>query len=102
MREERVGLEHQPDGALVGGDAGDINAIEINTSARHRHQPGNGAHRGGFAAAGRPEQSQKLALADIKVEILHGDIAAIGERDFLERKVICVRHNGRTPENVRP
>ena len=84
MWEERIGLEHQPDGAFVGRNAGNIGAIEIDPPGSHRHQPGDGAHRRGLAAAGGPEKCEQFALADIEIEILDGDIAAIGERDFLQ------------------
>ncbi len=101
MREQRIGLEHQADGALVGRHAGDVGAVETDMTALDRQQAGNGAHRRRLAAAGRAEQRDQLALADVEIKIPDSNGIAIGERQLFEREIGRVRHSGRTPGNVR-
>ncbi len=56
MGKQRVGLKHHRHVALVGGQMGDIFAANQNPPRGGMLQPGQQSQRGGFAAAGWPEQ----------------------------------------------
>ncbi len=100
MREQGVGLEHQPDAALVGRHPGDVAPGQGDPPAGRRHQPGDGAHRRGLAAAGGAEQRHQLAAPDRHGQPVDRDLAVIGERQPVEVEE-GVRHSGTAPAGVR-
>ena len=100
MREQGVGLEDQPDLAPVGRHAGDLAPVECDAPASHRHQPGDGAHRRGLAAAGWPQQGHKLASGDGQAQPVDGDGFTVSEGQPLQHE-IGIRHSARTPKDVR-
>src|SRR6266496_486220 len=61
MREQRIVLEHEADVATVGGQAGDVFAVEANAPGVGLLEAGDHPQRRRFAAAGRSEQRQELA-----------------------------------------
>ena len=72
VREQGVALKHHADIALGGAQRGDIFAPHDDPARRGRLQPGNHAQRGGFAAAGRPQNGGERALADFKADAFDG------------------------------
>jgi hypothetical protein len=53
VREQRVALEHDAHAALVGGNAGQVSAIQQHAAAGGFLEAGDDVQRGGLAAAGR-------------------------------------------------
>ena len=92
--EERVVLEHEPDVAAVGRDAGEIDAVTQHPARSERLQPGDGPQQGALAAPARPEHAHDLAVADGQVDAVdraravrravRGCDARVGDGDALE------------------
>ena len=70
VREQRVGLEHHGHVTLVDGHAGHVLAADEDASGLNVFQSGQGAQRGGFAAAGAAQQHHHFARIDFQVEIV--------------------------------
>jgi len=86
VREERVVLEHHADVPPLGGQHGDVGAVEGDGATGRELEPGDAAQGRGLAAAGGAEQRDELALGDVEVDALHrGDGAEVllegGERE---------------------
>src|SRR5581483_3868239 len=62
VREQRVRLEDHPHVALVGGDAGDVLAVDEDAAAVRTVEACDEAQRGRLAAARRAEEREELAL----------------------------------------
>ncbi len=84
--EQRIGLEHHADVALVGLQPRDVLAADDDGAGGRLLEAGDHAQHGGLAAAGRAEEGDELAGADIEVEILHHGRRAIGFADVLDRE----------------
>ena len=67
--EERVGLEHHADVALVGAEHGDVAAVDPDLAGARRFEAGDHAQRRRLAAAARPEERDELAAGDGEVEV---------------------------------
>ena len=71
---EVEGLEHDADAAAAGaGEAilverGEIGAGDMDAAVARLLEAGQHSHQGGFARPGRPQQSDALTLADLKVD----------------------------------
>src|SRR5262245_124352 len=68
----------EPD-PLVGCQADDVAAIKYDGSGARRERPGDRAQRGGLAGAVGADQSDDLALVDMKRQIAAGRHLAIGK-----------------------
>ena len=68
--EQGVVLEHHADVALFHGHVGNILALHRHGAQRGLNKAGDGAQRGGFAAAGGPQEGVKFALFHVNVDIL--------------------------------
>ena len=89
VREQRVGLEHEPDVAPVRRHAGDVLPGQHDAAGQRREQAGHGAHRRRLAAARGPEQGDELALGHGQVQVLdRGAGLAVGQRQALEFEVV--------------
>ena len=67
IRKQRVGLEDHADIALFDRHLGHVLAVEQYLAALIRHlEAGDDAKHGGLAAAGGPEQHQRLAARDVE------------------------------------
>jgi hypothetical protein len=86
VRPERVVLEHEADAAPLGRDVGDAPFADEDVAARRGEEAGNGAQRGGLAAAGGAEQGHQLAVADDQVEPVQGGDLAVADRQVLQTK----------------
>ena len=71
MREERIALEYGVDVALVGGEEGDVFALQLNETARRLFEAADHAQRGGLAAAGWAEEGEEFAVGDIKRDAVY-------------------------------
>ena len=65
VRIERVVLEHHRDVALAWGDVVHAPAVHQQVARGDRLEPGHHPHRRGLAAAGRAEQAEELAVAQV-------------------------------------
>ena len=88
---QRLGLK-QIAGLPV--EAGERRTENVGTSAGRRNQPGRDVEQGRFAAAGRPDDGDELAVGDRERGVLHRRVAAsIGkaerDRDVVERNGGC-------------
>ena len=70
MREQRIALEHHAGGALLGRPVGDVDAVAERRAVARLHEAGKDHQEGGLARAGRPEQGQEFAAADIERQIV--------------------------------
>ena len=68
--EQRVALEHDADVALFDGHVGDVLALHPHRAADRLDKAGDGAQRGGLAAAGGAEEGEKLALLHMDVDVV--------------------------------
>ena len=78
MRKQRVALEHDAEATLVRLHVRNVAAIERDAPARRFDEARDHLQRGGFAAAGRPEQRNELAFFNRQVHV--GDGLQIAER----------------------
>ena len=62
VRKKGIGLKDEVDGPLIGGDARDVSAVEMNMPRDGRQKTGNRPHRRGLAAARRAKQGDELPL----------------------------------------
>ena len=62
VREQRVGLEHHADVALVRRPVGDVLAVDRDRAGRRLLEAGDHPQRRRLAAAGRAEERHELAL----------------------------------------
>ena len=84
MRENGVILENHADVALVRRNIVDDLAVESDGAALDGVKARNHAQQGRFAAAGRAEQREELALLDIQIQIGDDDVLAIFLDDVLK------------------
>ncbi len=69
VRKQRVVLEHHAHVALVRWHVVDRPAIEEDFPRRGRLEASQHHQAGGFARAGRPEQGEEFAAADVQIQI---------------------------------
>ena len=74
VREEGVALEHHIDGAVVGGEGGDVLAVEDDAALRGRFHAGQHPQQGGFARAGAAEQGEDFVLFDVEADVVDGEV----------------------------
>ncbi|MNT78909.1 hypothetical protein D3C72_2181940 [compost metagenome] len=84
MRVERVALEHHGNAALGGRHFVHALAVDQEVSPGDRLEPGNHAQQGGLAAAGRADEDEEFAGADVEVDAVDDLEAGIGLADFAE------------------
>ena len=68
MGEEGVVLEDGVDIPLVGGEGGDVPALQDDAAGIGGFQAGDDAEGGGFAAAAGAQEGDKLPLLDIDAD----------------------------------
>ena len=71
VREQRVGLEHGVDVALVGGVVGDVATAQVDRAERRILEAADHPERGGLAAPRRAQHAEELALGDIEGKVVH-------------------------------
>jgi hypothetical protein len=79
VRVERIVLEHHRDVAVLGREVGDVAVADADRTAVDVLETGEHAQRGGLAAAGRADEDEELAVADLDVECVHGGAFRPGE-----------------------
>ena len=77
MRVERVVLKDHRDVALAGLDVVDAPVADADFAGGDFLEPREHAERRALAAAGRADQDDELAVADLEIEIPHG-VEAVG------------------------
>lgn len=87
MREQRVGLEDQPDIALVGRQPGDVPVADADRAAARLDQPGHHAQYRRLAAARRSEQRDEFALVDRERYVLHDGPATVALDHMVQGKL---------------
>ena len=55
---------------------GDVLAVEDDLPAGDAFKPGQAAQQGGLAAAGRPQQGDKLPFVDVEVDFVQDSVFA--------------------------
>ena len=78
VREERVGLEHGVDVALVGTGTGDVGVADVDAAAGRRLETRDHPQGRRLAAARRAEQGEERALRD-------GQVEGVDRREVAER-----------------
>ena len=87
VRVERVVLEHHRDVAVLGRQVGDVAVADADRAAVDVLEAGEHPQRGGLAAAGRADEDEELAVADLEVELVDGGASGPGEeRGWLRRR----------------
>ncbi len=81
---ERIALEDHRDVAILRRDVVDDLLADSQRSVGDLFQAGDHAQAGGLAAAGRPDEDHELRVADVEVEVVHGDDVAVSLGDVLE------------------
>ena len=66
--EQGIALEHNADVAILDGYVGNILAVHIHRALDRLNKAGDGAQRGGFAAARRAQEGEELPLPDLHVD----------------------------------
>ncbi|MPL80520.1 hypothetical protein SDC9_26421 [bioreactor metagenome] len=84
VREERVGLEHHAEVAMLGGDIGHLPRAEQQPAAVDRLEARDAAQRRRLATARRPEQRDELALPDLEIDVFQNVQIAIELVDPVE------------------
>ena len=69
MRIQGIVLKYETDAAVFGRNIGDIGFTEIDAALGRNFKTADQVECGGFAAAGRAEQSDELAVRDFKGQI---------------------------------
>ena len=98
VREQRVGLEHGVDVALVRRDADGRAAVDLDLALRRLVEAGDHAQRGRLAAAGRAEQGEELARAHVEIDRVDRDQLPKSLRDAaqLDVRSVPTLHSGAT------
>src|SRR3954452_13227705 len=93
MREKRVVLEHDADGAAVRRQMVDDMVADDDTAFGLADEARDNAQQGGLAAAGRTEQRDDLAALHVEIDVLDGKRAA-GEavRDTVQQQRFGLRY----------
>ena len=76
VRKESVRLEDRVDVPLVGGQVGDVPAVELDGALRRFLEAADDAERGRLPAARRTEHAEELSATDLEIEVIDGDHAA--------------------------
>ena len=71
MWKQRVTLEHGVDGSHVGGQPGEVLALEYHTSPIGQLEARDNPQKCGFPTPGRAKQGQKFSLANLQAEVAH-------------------------------
>ena len=85
MRVKRIVLEDHRNIAIGRIDVIDDSVADRDIAARDRLEPCHHAQQGGFAAAGRTDEDDELAVGNIEADALYRfDAAGIGLSDLVD------------------
>ena len=84
VREQGVVLEHHADVAPARRQVDHVAPIDQDAAGGRVDEPGDDPQRRRLAAAGRSQQREKLAVADIQIERLQGNRGAVAALDPFE------------------
>ncbi len=93
VREQRIGLEHHSDLALVRWQRRDVLAFDQDGAGVGALEAGDHPQDRGLAAAGGPEQGHELALVEGEADALDDGVAAKGLHQVLEPEEV-LSHSG--------
>ena len=93
MRKQRIALEYRAYRPFFGRPLGEVHAVEHDAPAIGQVESCNHAQQGGLAAAGGPEQREKLAGFDVDADAVDRGELAEPARHVLDFEQ---RHRGRT------
>jgi hypothetical protein len=87
-RVQRAAVVLEDDGEPV-GHAGDRRAVQDDPAAGGLEQAGDAAQQRGFAAAGRPDDGDQLAVGRLEADPLDGHVGPVGPRQvrYLEHRL---------------
>ncbi|MNI16879.1 hypothetical protein D3C73_702280 [compost metagenome] len=90
MRVERIGLEHHGQPAIGRRYLVHSLAVDGDLATGDFFQPGNGAQKRRFSAAGRADKNDEFAIPDMQVDVFQDRESAkgflnVGEFDFAHR-----------------
>ena len=92
VREQRVGLEHGVDVALVRRQFGHVASTQVHRAVRGVFEPADHAKGRGLATPRGPEHREELPFFDVERKVVHrGDVTEL-LRDALEAHVDLLRH----------
>ena len=72
VRKDRIALKDHRHIAAVGRQFVDVLAVQNHLAKGRKLKPGDQAQRRRLAAAGRPQQRDKLAALDVDAHVVHG------------------------------
>ena len=75
MREQRVGLEHHVDRALIRRHAGEVHAVEHDLPGGGLFKTGQHTQQGRFTTARGPQKGKNFAFIDRQADVVHGMLA---------------------------
>src|SRR5260370_29641673 len=108
MRPQRIALEDHDHARLFRRQrppgARDDHAIHLDHAGAGLNKTGNHSKRGGLTAARRTKQRNELALGDLQIEIINGDLIAKTATERTQRKAwhcICYRIGSKRHRSIR-
>ena len=96
VRKQRIALEHQAGVALPWRQRGDVALAQAHAARRRLDEAGDDPQGRGLAAAGRAEQDQKLAIADVDRNVIDRLEVAVAFGDPVNCRRAMVRPRGRS------
>lgn len=81
MRVKRIVLEHHCNVAILRRNIVDEAVADIELTLGDLLETRDHAQRCGLSAAGRPNEHDEFLVRDLKIEILHGDHALVGNEE---------------------
>ena len=84
VREQRIGLEHQVDRALVGRHVGHVGAVDQDSPAGRVLEAREHPQQRRLAAAGAAEDREQFALLDLERNVVDGGDVAVALGDALD------------------
>ena len=97
LRIERVGLEHHADAAILRLLPGDVLALDDDAAGGNVEQACNTVEQGRLAAAGRAQQDEEFAVADVEIERLQHGNRPEAERQVSDGDADAVRIHAISP-----
>src|SRR5579862_78242 len=96
MRKEGVGLKDGVHGPLVRRELVDAAAADPDLALGHRDEAADQVQRRRLAAAGRPEEAEELAVADLELDPTERHLVAVAFDDAAELDAGCRRPKSRS------
>ncbi|MNL43836.1 hypothetical protein D3C87_1663680 [compost metagenome] len=87
VREQRITLEHHAVVPLLGGALDDVDTLFHQLARSRAEETGQDHQQGGFTRAGRAQQGQEFALANIQIDVIQRRETAVILADTLSAEL---------------